>query len=434
MKKLRNLLTLFLVLMVTAFAKEKKMCLDDCIEVAMKNNPEMRIAEKQLNYSQEAIQGSYSGILPYVSFSTSANRHTQGPSEYYAYGQRFESGDTTSYYYNAALRVNQNIFDGGKWWNNIKLAKTGYNNASIERDYTRQVIIADVTEKFYEVLKAQELLKAYELALENSKQQLNKTNEMLKIGQVAKKDLFKAQVQEGSDRLKVIQQERNLNNAVSNLNIAMGIEPNSEIEVYENGYTAPQLIGEEIALELAYENNRTLRSLELQKESSFLQYKIAKGNRYPTLSASFSYSRGGSEFSRTYSEFDKWWNTSLGANLSFPLFEGFHRETDIQQKLINYQIYDDRIDKQKMEIQNQVQELLFALETYRYMLEINELTIQSAEEDLRLAQEMYRLNSATLLEVLDAQVALTRSRVDLITTKYDAKISEVRLFLVIGKL
>jgi outer membrane protein TolC len=434
MRKVRNLLSLLLVLTVTIFAQGKRMHLDDCIEVAMKNNPEMRIAEKQLNYSQEAIRGSYSGILPYVSFSTSANRHTQGPSEYYAYGQRFESGDTTSYYYNAGLGVSQNIFDGGKWWNNIKLAKTGYNNTSVERDYTRQVIIANVTEKFYEVLKAQELLKVYELALENSRQQLSKTEEMFKIGQVAKKDLFKAQVQEGSGRLKVIQQGRNLNNAVLNLNIAMGIEPDSEIEVYEEDYKSPVLIGKEIALELAYGNNRVLRSLELQKESSFLQYKIAKGDRYPALSASFSYYRGGSEFSRTYSEFDKWWNTSLGVNLSFPLFEGFHRETNIQQKLINYQIYNDRMDKQKMEIQNQVQELLFALETYRDMLEINELTIQSAEEDLRLAQEMYRLNSATLLEVLDAQVALTRSRVDLITTRYDAKITEVRLALVIGTL
>jgi len=68
------------------------------------------------------------------------------------------------------------------------------------------------------------------------------------------------------------------------------------------------------------------------------------------------------------------------------------------------------------------------------MIEINELNIASAKEDLRLQQEMYRLNAATLLEVLDAQVALTKAQGDLVSTKYDAKIAEVKLALLIGTL
>ena len=68
------------------------------------------------------------------------------------------------------------------------------------------------------------------------------------------------------------------------------------------------------------------------------------------------------------------------------------------------------------------------------MIEINELNIASAKEDLRLQQEMYRLNAATLLEVLDAQVALTKAQGDLVSIKYDAKIAEVKLALLIGTL
>jgi len=66
------------------------------------------------------------------------------------------------------------------------------------------------------------------------------------------------------------------------------------------------------------------------------------------------------------------------------------------------------------------------------MIAINEINILSAQEDLRLAQEMYRLNSATLLDVLDAQVAFTKAQGNLVTTKYDAKIAEVQLAYLMG--
>ena len=68
------------------------------------------------------------------------------------------------------------------------------------------------------------------------------------------------------------------------------------------------------------------------------------------------------------------------------------------------------------------------------MIAINEINILSAQEDLRLAQEMYRLNSATLLDVLDAQVDFTKAKGNLVTTKYDAKIAEVQLAIFNGNI
>ena len=435
---MRKVLITILFIISIAISGEKKLTLGDCIQIALEKNLEMSIANKQLKAVQEGVRASYGNILPYISFRTNATKFTQGPTDIsMAYGGFVI--DTTSStsrmnQYNTGVTYSQNLFDGGKWWNSIKLAKNTYKGAVVDRDRARQLMIVNVTEKFYNVLKAQELLKVYSKSLENSQEQLKKTKELHRIGQVAKKDLFKAQVREGNDRLNVIQQKSMLKSAISDLNIAMGLAPNEPLEVYEKAYQKPESIDPETAERRAFENNLELNSLTAQKQSAFLNYKIAKGDRYPTLSSSFSYSRGGSELSRTYSELDKWWNTSLNLNLSYPLFDGFRRKTNIQQKLLNYKIYNDQIEKKKMDIQNLVQNLLLALETYKEMIEINELNIQSAQEDLRLAQEMYRLNSATLLEVLDAQVELTRARGNLVTTKYDAKIAEVQLALVMGTL
>jgi len=431
---MRKFWIITLLIITTAALGAEKLSLQDCINIALEKNPGITIASKQVSAHKSGVRGSYGSILPYISAGARSNRSKQGPSEYIDYGTSFITPDTTTFYYSAGVTYNQNIFDGGKWWNSIRLAKNSLNTVIYDQNLVRQSVIANVTEKFYNVLKAKGLLNVYKVSLKNSREQLVKTEEMYKIGQVAKKDLFKAQVSEGNDRLNVVRQRSMILLAISDLNVAIGQSPNTSIEIYEEEYKTPDLVDKETALTNAITGNQEYNSLIAQKTSAFLQYKIAQGDRFPTLSSTFSYYRGGPELSRTYEEFNKWWNTDLTFNLSFPLFDGFRRKTNIQQKLLNFNIYEDRIEQKKIEIESHVENLILTLNTYREMIEINELNIKSAKEDLRLAQEMYRLNSATLLEVLDAQVTLTRAQGDLITTKYDAKIAESQLALVMGTL
>ena len=214
----------------------------------------------------------------------------------------------------------------------------------------------------------------------------------------------------------------------------MGITADSPLAILEENYQLPQVIDREVAIQEALQRNPNLQILHIQKESAWLNYKIAKGDLFPDITASFGYNRSGPEMARLYSDFDKWWNTSLSLNISYSIFQGFYRKANIQQKYLNYQTYDDQIIQQRLELINQIDNLLLSINTYLQMIEINELNIASAKEDLRLQQEMYRLNAATLLEVLDAQVALTKAQGDLVSIKYDAKIAEVKLALLIGTL
>ena len=53
--------------------------------------------------------------------------------------------------------------------------------------------------------------------------------------------------------------------------------------------------------------------------------------------------------------------------------------------------------------------------------------MESAEEDLRLSQERYRQGLGTILELLEAQVNLTRARYNLVNALTGLKISEAAL-------
>ncbi len=432
---MRKLCLILIMIISTAVLAADKLSLQECIDLAMEKNLDIAISQKEVQAYQSGILASYSGILPNLSANVSSSIGSYAPNEYYdESGQKLTIPSQTTESYAAGVSYYQNIYDGGKWWNYIRRSKNQLNNVIINSDYTRQMVLSNVTEKYYNVLKAQELLKVYEKSLENSREQLGKTREMHKIGQVAKKDLFKAQVREGNDRLAVIQQKSILKSTIAQLNVAIGQTPETNISVYEKDYHSPEIVILENAVETALKNNKTYNSLKLQQNTALINYKIAKADFYPALSSSFSYNRNGTRFDDIYNNFDRSWTTYLSFRISYPIFNGFQRRTNIQQQQLNYKSFDDQIEKQRIDIENQIQGLILELDTYREMITINELNIESAQEDLRLAQEMYRLASATLLEVLDAQVTLTTAQQQLINTMYDAKIAEIKLAVAMGTL
>ena len=74
------------------------------------------------------------------------------------------------------------------------------------------------------------------------------------------------------------------------------------------------------------------------------------------------------------------------------------------------------------------------LTNYAEIIPLNQSVVSSAEEDLKLARERYSLGSATILEVLDAQVSLVRSNSNLINAVHDARVQEASLKAVLGTL
>ncbi len=422
------------VLLVTGLYAGEKYNLEECLDIALKNNPDLMISQKQSDISINQKAQAFGSFLPTVGAGLNSSFSAQGQREFMSGGMKIIQPETNSEYYSLGVNVNQPIFNSAIF-SGYKLAKNGVVQAGISKNQTRQYLISSITEKFYAYLKAQELLKVYEKAHSNSFEQLKKTEEMHRLGQVTKKDVLKAKVREGGDRLNIINQKQALETAGIDLRASMGLKPDgSDFSAYEKIYTVVKSIDLQTAQEYCFKNNLALKLLDEQRRSADLQIKMAKSAYLPTLSSSFSYSRGGNQADRIYSETDKWWNRSLSLNLGFSIFNGFKTKKNVQIKKIEYNIYDERIRKEKISLMSRLDGLVRTLNTYKDMLEINEINLNSAREDLRLAQEMYKLNSATFLEVLDAQTAFTRAESDIIRIKYEMKVIEVQLKLTMGTL
>jgi outer membrane protein len=128
------------------------------------------------------------------------------------------------------------------------------------------------------------------------------------------------------------------------------------------------------------------------------------------------------------------WSLGMNLSVSVPIYTG---------KSLSTQQYQAKLSKQQLEydfitllndLRVQAALIRESLKNYSEIIPLNRAIVISAEEDLKLVLERYSLGSATILEVLDAQVSLTRSNSTLINTIHEARMQEAGLKALLGTL
>ena len=428
-----------LIIFITiSFCYAQNYSLEQAVEVALQNKEALKASALELNASKQDIRSSYSGILPSVRISGSTTESTF-PEQAIGFNQSSGeilnnvSGITSA---SSSFSITQNIYDGGIWWNNIRLAK---NNFRITEQFDRQIktnIIRNVHFAYFNYLKAIQLLDVSRSNLMSSQQQLTLVQQQYDLGSAKKTDLLKAEVRFGQARIDVITNDASVKSAYRNLKNAMGLINSDQDFTIEEVEKPLELIPEfETGFELVQKFNPSVKAKQYQIMSAKLNTKLARGSRLPVISLSASSSGAdenlGDAISNSYGDKQR---TNASLSISIPIYTGNSISSRIQKAKIG-------VDKQESEYLTQLEDLSVQLEDYLDQLNnyievipINETVLESAEEDLKLSQVRYSQGSTTILEVLNAQVSVVQARSSLVRSKYDAFIQQANLKALLGTL
>lgn len=446
----------FLVLTIVTFSFSpvlpqdgQTLTLEECIKIAMQNNSDLKNAIYQLDRAGANVKGSYSFILPRVSASISSGRFVQGDrtllmdvpvgfdpqtgAAIFEQREIIQPGSARNSH-RASVTYSQTLFDFGRSWNSIKQAKTSYEAFTYNLTATKHRVYSTVKQRYLELLKALKLEQEFQQAVQRSREQLKRTQSMYEIGSVAQVDVYKAEVTLGNDKINLINQQTAVEIARGNLNVAMGRDPETplnivdiDVEIHPPDFTLQE------AIAIAEQNNPELKRFEEDMQSAEYGIKIAKAAYYPTIGFAITYSRNSTEFNKVYGDLSKNWSVNLGASFDFNIFNGFSDMAEVSRQHVNYSIAKENWLNRRRTLQLEVKQAYLNLKSALDIAKINETNLRSAEEDLRLAQERYRVGAGTFLEVIDAQVALTRARVTLVRAKYDALIAQAQLDAAMGR-
>ena len=423
--------------------------LNDCIQMALKNNSSL----KQKKYADEAadydVTGSYSNILPSVDLSFRKGETNIGRS-IRTINDAVIGVDTTGQPiygtttittpkqyakdHSLTLSVNQTLYDGGRWWNRIGQAKVDKKSSVFDLENEQNATILEVQANYYDLLKQIKLYEVDKIAVQRSEDQLKRTEKMYELGSKARLDVYQAKVNLGSDQINLLTQQNIVEDARRALNISMGRDPETPLEVEKISEVSPAVPQINTLVDQAMENQPTLKKNEADVESSEFGVSLAKANYLPRLSAYFQYNRRNSDFDKIYApdnlHFDYVW--AVGLSLNWNLFNGMSDYVNVQKAKISEMSYREAQANYMRNLKSRIQAYHDNYKSYIDIIAINQENLEAAKEELRLAEERYQIGAGTALEVREAQVKLTRAEQTLIAAQYNSLITLAQLDNEIG--
>ena len=401
----------------------QSLTVDECVRIALENKPSLKRAEQDVTIARLNRASTGALMLPSVNASNSFSETTYG-----------NSSSEVSERYSGGVSLSQSLFNFGTKINTLKQSDNTYNTAKQQKRQAKARIILDVHTFYYQYLKNSELFDIAGKDLELSKKQLDLVQNQYNLGAVSKTDFLKASVRYGTAKSSFLSRELSKKNSEKSLRFSMGLL-NSDIPIIIEQkmdliLTVPTF---EEAYSLMLSNSPDLSILDNQIAGAQINVKKAWSSSLPSINMSIGMNASSADqITRTY--FDDNYIKSANITVSIPIFSGFRNRNSIQISKLQLDQAETRLRGGTNSAKVSLYALINTLNNYQEIIPIQEEVLLSAEEDLKLAQQRYELGSASILELLDAQLALIQASSSLVRTKYDAAIQVASLDDLLGTL
>lgn len=437
MGKKINLLLFILVITSSLIGQTpKKLSIETCLQHALENNPELAISRKQLDRANAEVWEAASTLLPTVDANANLSHAWEiqtstipnfiksmlgeaAPPNMPDY-VNIAFGLENTFTYGAML--SQPLFLGGAGISGIQMAKAFHKSSEYELESTRQNLIYNTVDAFYQCILAKELVLVQKDALAQAEANLDIVLKKYDAGAASGFDKMRAQVDVANLKPAYISAKNGFQAALTQLKTVMGMDINNDI-LPQGSLQYAEDSFEDLSLEevqtLSQKNRPELLSMKSQERAASKGIALARSEFLPKLifSTDYSYLAMKNNYNFKGDDFSKGFTSAL--SLQVPLFHGFHSCKNYQKAQIDYKV---AIDSKRMLEDGIHAEVEIAYNTFKEVKEKYQSAAESialAEEALRLANLMYEEGASTQLDVLSSQLALTQSKLNYITSLYE---------------
>jgi outer membrane protein len=338
--------------------------------------------------------------------------------------------DRTSKTWGAQARMS--LFNLPDWFN---LARSGASQEIAQLDVisSEQNLIYIVKVSYYAYLAVAENVAVQKEAVKRSNEQLKLIQSRFELGSAAKSDVLKQKVQVGNDRLGLLEGQNSVITAKADLAYTIGINPTREVE-FSKTYASQTYDGTlDDALQYGLSNQPGYLSAEKSVVASKHSVRAAKASYLPTLgaNASLGWSDGTSGDTAIFNFSSR--SSSIGIGASWSIFDGFYRERSVSAAKIQRNNAMAQAAETRNLVALRVKTAFYDIENANEKSTVSQENVDAATEDLNITQEKYNLGAATILDLLESQVAVTQAQVSLIRAGFDLNLAVALLDRAMGR-
>jgi outer membrane protein TolC len=421
----------------------RPLSLADALNLALQQNSAVRKSSASLEATYGIVVQTRAIALPKLGVSSSYSANEESSTDRF----RPKGGNATNSFianafefanqrWSADVRVTQSIYEGGRINSALRAARLTREQALLSHQTVIADTLRDVRVAYYGVLLAQQQITVQESSLKLLQQELDETGKRMAAGTVPRFNVLRAEVEVANARPKLIRARNAFRTAKDRLANLLGekIPPGTDelpLELTDKLEAAPWNVELSASIALALEHRSELEALRKGEALSTESVETAKAGYKPSVQIFAGYGTKSSQFTRDLTEELHGWEA--GAQLNWNIFDGFLTKGRIQEAEGLHKRAQEELAEAERAVELDVRTAYSSFIEAQEVLRSQEKVQESAEEALRLANARAAAGTATQLDVLNAQTALTEARSIEAQALHDYSVARARLERAIGQ-
>lgn len=425
-----------------------KLNLSKALEIALSENPTVKVADKEIEKKKYAQKGSYAALFPDINFAADYNRTLK---KQVMYMDGFDTGSSSipegtevpdmskgievgrdnnwSLGFNASMPlVNASL------WKSLSISALDVE-LSVEQARSSKIsMVNQVKKSFYGVLLANDSYRVFKDSYDNAMENYLDIKKKYEQGTVAEYDLIRADVTVKNSEPNMLQALNSLTLAKWQLKALLGMDLETEIDCegslvdYET-----ELFADFLSTDTTLSENTDLKQIDLQSEQLKKTLMMQKFDYLPTLSLTGLYQWTSMNNDFKFKNYQ--WNpySMIGVTLTVPIFSGGGKYHKIKQTQVSMQQMDLQREDTKRNLQLSIKQYMDNMNTCIKKFDASQKGVEQANRGYIIAQKRYDTGAGTLLEMNDAELALTQSKLNFNQSIYDYMVSKSDLEKVLGQ-
>lgn len=434
LKKLLPLLGLVGLSVLPAMADTLSLSREECVEIALRDNPTVRIADMEVKKVNYAKKETLAGVFPSIDFSGAYQRSIELQTIRMNMGGQSQSlkmgSDNT---WNMGFSASMPLI-APTLWKAISISDTQILANLESARASRLDLVNNVNKAYYALMLA---ISSYEVVKQNYDIAVINAEiyeKQHKAGTASEYDVLRSSVQVKNIEPELLQADIAIRQCSLQLKVLMGISADTEIvpkttlKDYQSGmYTYPT------GGNTSIEGNTSLRSLDIQKTILDKNIDLKKFAWIPTLAASFNLSwlslSNGSPFKNQ--EFNPFSNVGLA--LSVPIFSGGSKYYGLKQAQVQRKELDLQRENLVNSLNMQVELAIDNINREAKQISTSEEGVRQAAKAYQIMQKSFEIGAASYLDLRDSELANTAAQLTYLQAIYNYLVSTSELDMLLGK-
>ena len=391
--------------------------IEEAIQTAIKQNPEILGAVQELNTSSGQFISIRSRIIPQVSLNSNYGFTSREINDV-----NFGGSNINSEAWSVDVEFSQLIYDGGAAVSAIRAALSDEQEAYYRLRGVIDNVISEVKINFFEVVLNRALIIANQQSVDLLTEQLKDQQNRYEAGTVPRFNVLQAEVALANAKPPLIQAQNNYRVSMYRLVRLLGMDypPGFPSEVPFNivgrlDYK-PRTLNSDESVRIAVARNPDLKAQRqlILGEAARVNQQVA--GYLPEIRASARQTNQSDFLTSSLTDMVNGW--FVGVSGSWAIWDGLltygnvkSAKARMEQAKINY---DNGVREVILQVQQAISKLLEARET----VDSQEASVVQGVEALRLAQERLDAGAGTQLDVLNQQTSLLQSQTFLLQAYY----------------